>query len=61
MVNSTPQANLNNSDGKTTERETVSIPESEAIKALAKRITALERILDPLSYEDSRKLFGGTD
>jgi len=58
-----PKPNLNSADigGKNSELETIYGTPSEAIKALVKRITALERILDPLGYEDPRKLFGGSD
>lgn len=45
----------------TEEQETVASPESEALLALTNRIKALEEFLSPLSYEDPRKLFGGTD
>ncbi|MCL1468607.1 hypothetical protein [Argonema galeatum] len=48
-------------DNYTEKQETVSSRESDTILALTNRIKALEEFLDPLSYEDPRKLFGGTD
>lgn len=58
-----PKPNLNSADigGKNSELETIYGTPSEAILALTKRLKALEELLEPLSYEDSRKLFGGTD
>lgn len=58
-----PKPNLNSADigDKNSEFETISGIPSEAILALTKRLKALEELLAPLSYENSRKFFGGTD
>jgi hypothetical protein len=65
MLNHIPETNLLHSVdlGKQNDQseETVYSSESEVILALAQRIKDLEEFLDPFSYEDPRKLFGGTD